>query len=161
MSLFYNCFLRLFGDGGYDGPEPPDGGCDDCGGGCTGEGCGCTDCDPGDDPCDDLVVLAECPPGYEDLDVVDCIERAYSKQQLVDSQCIQDCQDPVLFGCEDCILGFPPNRCADCCPSNPDGPPPISTTCKGYYCAQKPCDQPYAAGGCVEQFTATYPGVVQ
>ena len=152
-SVFFNCFLRIFGDGGWDGPEPPDPGCDDCGGGCTGEGCGCDDCDPGDDPCDDLVVLAECPPGNVGL----CIERTYSKQQLIDAQCILDCEDPVLPNCESCALGFLPQDCATCCPSDPPPPPPTTKVCTGYICAQSPCQNSYAVGGCVVGYQVTIP----
>lgn len=151
-SVFYNCFLRLFGDGGFDGPEPPDGGCDNCGGGCTGEGCGCVDCDPGDDPCDDLVTLSKCPPG----NVGPCIDIVYSKQQLVDSQCLQDCQDPVRPNCQSCSLGFLPEDCVICCPSDPP-PPPQTKLCVGYYCASNPCDKEYADGGCVEMFQTQVP----
>lgn len=120
-SVFYNCFLRLFGNEGFSGPEPPDGGCDDCGGGCTGEGCGCIDCDPGDDPCDDLVTLAICPPGNQGP----CVETAHSKLRLVDSNCINDCQDSLIdLDCTSCILGFLPDMCEECCPDDPPPPPP-------------------------------------
>ena len=148
MSLFYNCFHRIFGDGGFEGPEPPDGGCDDCGGGCTGEGCGCTDCDPGDDSCDDLVMLATCPEG----NVGPCIERVYTKQTLVDRNCIVDCEDPVLPDCESCDLGFLPQDCEQCCPE-----PPPPNVCQGYYCTTPNCTISYTDGGCVSFFSYTIP----
>lgn len=147
-SVFYNCFLRLFGNEGFSGPEPPDGGCDDCGGGCTGEGCGCIDCDPGDDPCDDLVTLATCPENNEGP----CIDRVYSKQTLVDRNCIVTCEDPVLPDCESCELGFLPQDCEECCPD-----PPQFKECNGYYCANPDCQVSYTDGGCVAYFSYTIP----
>ena len=156
MSLFYNCFLRLFGDGPISSGDTPGGGTfAGGGGGDTGDGGGggCQDCPP-PDPCDEPVQLRRCSPVQAGCGGADA--SGATRGELVDLGCIPDCNTPLLCNtglqCDGWFeLVEPDSTCDACCPE----PPPIE--CDYYYCANNNCGDPAETGGCCELSTISFP----
>lgn len=151
MSLFYNCFLRLFGDGPISDGAPGGGTFAGGGGGDGGDG-GCEGCPP-PDPCDEEVALYRCNTTEAGCSFS---VSATTRGELVDNGCLIDCNSYLPCAnkslCGDWFEIIEPfSTCEECCLE----PPPIQ--CEYWYCSNENCTQPAVNGGCCDTSTIEFP----